>query len=68
MCYSRAGKSAEHKARSHRDVSDYVTEQSAENAFLGTVSKTTGTEAWHGMSMCLWRIKECASRWTWVLM
>ena len=46
MCYSRAGESAEHKARSHRDVSD-VTEQSAENAFLGTVSKTTGTEAWH---------------------
>ena len=46
MCYSRAEKSAEHKARFHRDVSD-VTEQSAENAFLGTVSKTMGTEAWH---------------------
>ena len=46
MCYSRAGKSAEHKARSHRDVSD-VTEQSAENAFLATVSNTLGTEAWH---------------------
>ena len=46
VCYSRAGKSAEHKAWSHTDVSD-VTEQSAENAFLGTVSKTTGTEAWH---------------------
>ena len=46
MCYSRAGKSAKHEARSHRDVSD-VTEQSAENAFLGTVSKTMGTEAWH---------------------
>ena len=46
MCYSRAEKSAEHKARFHRDVSD-VTEQSAENTFLGTVSKTMGTEAWH---------------------
>ena len=46
MCYSRAGKSAKHKARSHRDVSD-VTEQSAENTFLGTVSKTMGAEAWH---------------------
>ena len=46
MCYSRAGKSAEHKARSHKNVSD-VTEQSVENAFLGTVSKTMGTEAWH---------------------
>ena len=46
MCYSRAGKSAEHKARSHKNVSD-VTEQSVENAFLGTVSKTMETEAWH---------------------
>ena len=46
MCYSRAGKSAEHKARSHRDVSD-VTEQSMENAFLGTVPKMMQTEARH---------------------
>ena len=40
------GKSAEHKSYSHKDVSD-VTEQSAENAFPVTVSKTMGTEARH---------------------
>ena len=45
-CYRRAGKSAERKSYSHKDVSD-VTEQSVENAHLGTVSKTMGTEAWH---------------------
>ena len=47
MCYSWAGKSGEHKARSQRDVVSDVTEQSVENAFLGTVSKTMETEAWH---------------------